>query len=140
VISPTHSHSHTQCLHPHTFACAQPHSLMFACIQFQPPIVWPGCHVTTASLTFLSRLTSLMHWLTSSLDILNLAVEGQWIYWHSIGIHVDVVDDFSNPFLSFSLFQAIKPPVVLLVGCGVLVRLMSRCDSLFWSSTRGMHL
>jgi len=32
-------------------------------------------------------------------------------------------------FLSFSLFQAVTPPVVLLQGCGVLVRLTSHCNS-----------
>ena len=41
-----------------------------------------------------------IHWLTSSPDVLNLTVEGCWMYWHSIGIHVDV-DDF--PAISFIL-------------------------------------
>jgi hypothetical protein len=39
--------------------------------------------------------------ITSSLDVPNLTVEGCWMYWHGIGIHVDDDDDF--PTLSFIL-------------------------------------
>ena len=34
-----------------------------------------------------------------------------------------------QPFLSFSLFQAVTPVIVLLLGCGVLVQLTSCCGS-----------
>jgi len=95
-------------------------------------------HVTEIIAT--SRNRTFIHQLTSSLDVLNLAVEGHWMYWYNTGIHVDVDGDFPTFSLfifhfsfSFSLFQAIKPPVVLLLGCGVLVRLTSHCDSFIWS-------
>jgi len=39
------------------------------------------------------------HTLASSLDVLNLAVEWHWMYWHGTGIHVDVDDDFPTLFL-----------------------------------------
>jgi hypothetical protein len=44
---------------------------------------------------------TLVHQLTLSLDVLNVAVEGRWMYWHSIGIYGDVDDNFST--LSFIL-------------------------------------
>ena len=53
-LPPSHSHSHahthihTHYLHLHTFTCAQLHSLMFLCIQFQSSVVWPGCLIMTA--------------------------------------------------------------------------------------------
>ena len=58
ALTLTHSHSYTHCLHLHMFTCAQPHSLMFSCIQLQPFVVWPGYHVTTSiSLIVLPCLT-----------------------------------------------------------------------------------
>jgi len=84
------------------------------------------CHVTARAVTSLNH--TLMHLLTSLLDVYNLAVEGHWMYWH--GIHTDVDDKFSKSFfLSFSLFQAVTPPEVLLLGCGVLVQLTPCCNS-----------
>src|SRR5882762_10016895 len=49
---------------------------------------------------------TLIHWFTSSHDVLNLTVEGCWMYWHSIGIYVDDDDDF--PTLSFILIAIVS--------------------------------
>jgi hypothetical protein len=55
------------------------------------------CHITKIITT--SQNHTFIHWLTSSLDVLNLAVEWHWMYWHGTGIHVDVYDDFPTLFL-----------------------------------------
>jgi hypothetical protein len=60
-----------------------------------------------------------------ALNVLVRHRDSCWCWWWFSNFFI-ILFHFS---FSFSLFQAIKPPVVLLLGCGVLVRLTSHCDS-----------
>ena len=103
ILTLAHTHIRTHYLHLRTFTCAQPHSLTFSCIQFQPFVVWPGCHVTTAiSLAVLSRLTESCSHASAYIITRHSAISQlKGVGCTGMGfilIHVDVDDEYSKSF------------------------------------------
>ena len=79
------------------------------------------------------------HWIALSgiclhhhLTFRNLTVERCRMYWHgdSYWFMLMLMTNIPNLSFSFSLFQAVTRPVVIFLGCRVLVWLTSCCDSL----------
>ena len=91
TLTLTHSYSHTHCLHLHTFTCTQPHLLTFSCIQFQPSVVWPGCHIMTAiSLAVLSHLTESCSHASAYIITQRSAISQlKGVGYAGMGIHID---------------------------------------------------
>ena len=131
-----HPHTRTHCPHLCAFTCAQPHSLTFSCIQLQPFIVWPGCHVTTAiSLAVLPCLTKSRSHASAYIITRHSAISQlNGVGCTGMGIHIDSCwcwwQIFQIFHFHFHCFKLLHHRQSYFLGCRVLVRLTSHCDSL----------